>query len=110
MSAVIVNLSDNFRLSAGTNAILLEERSKDGWVLRFQYASLGDALQGYVRYTIAKLGQMSITANVLDLLDAVQKLEKTVAKAYNDLIKYAMCVDPVERACLQSTEPADGTE
>lgn len=110
MSAILVTLSDRYRLSSEGVNILLEEKSSDGWLVKFRYASLGDALQGYIRYSLSVLGQTAINCGVLDLLDAVQKLDGTVGEAYNELMKKACVQDPIEHACLYPAEEVDGTE
>jgi len=110
MSDVLVNLSDSIRLSVESNTILLEENNGDSWSILYRYAFLGDALQGYVRYMISKLGRLAITTSVMDLLEAVQKLDATVDSAYNNIIKALHSTDPVERSCFENLGEEYGTE
>ena len=107
---VILGVLDNkTRLAADSHCFVLQDLidTKDGkvWVGKYFYSQLGDAIRGYIKRKARKSGKKVISSKpLLDLIDLITSLEKTVKEVGENLEKQFDKIknDPVEKSINES--------
>lgn len=101
-------LDKGTRLVADSHAFILQFKKKVGkdqiWASTYYYSALGDAIRGYAKHAARKKGRkVPNTKPLLDLIDLVTVLEKTVKDVGESLsTKWASIMDdPIERAIFE---------
>lgn len=108
---IILGLLDKkTRIVADSHCFIVQEivKTKDGdlWAGKYFYSQLGDAIRGYIKHKARSSKKKIISSKpLLDLLDLIASLEKTVKEVGERLEKQFTEIrnDPVEKAIKNAT-------
>lgn len=103
---ILLGLLDNkTRIVADTHCFIVQERvkTKDGdiWAGKYFYSQLGDAIRGFIKHKARSSRKKVISSKpLLDLIDLIASLEKTVKEVGERLEKQFEVIrsDPVEKS------------
>ena len=107
---IVLGLLDKkTRLVADSHCFIMQEivNTKDGdiWVGKYFYSQLGDVIRGYIKRKARKAGKTVISSKpLLDIIDLIASLEKTVKEVGESLEKQFAEIknDPIEKSIKES--------
>jgi hypothetical protein len=92
----IVNLEKGVRIAAKSNCFVLQVEEDKVWVDKFQYSWIGDALKGYILFSLRRPNANWVEIN--NLAGQIEKLDTTIKEVDKKLNRLwrIIVTDPIE--------------
>jgi len=100
----LCNLDHSTQLRAGKDCFVLSHKASNGYINKYFYAEIGDALRGYARNILKDPAKVKrLDGNVANLMKLIKQLEQTMTKVGDDLQATweEQLADPVECAIIK---------
>jgi len=95
---VICNLDKDVRLAATDNAYVLQVEESGVWVDKYSYTWIGDAIKGYILYSLKRMSKAISWSGTKDLVDKIDALDISIKSVDKRLVSVAKILenDPIE--------------